>query len=570
LLNVNVDDFEVKMQEMYPKYMASIFDVMGISIKYELMPITRIHLYSDNAGEPEPTGSIIYVYIFGLVALFLILIATMNYMNLATARSARRAKEIGLRKVVGSSRGALILQFLIESITLTVISLIICSLLMILLLPSFNLLAGKTFDASILVAPVVLVSIIGLIILIGVISGCYPAFYLSKFSPIMVMKTGSISSKSGSLLRKTLVVLQFSISIAMIVCTLVVYSQLDHLGNMDQGWNMENVICLSLPNNEEPQNMTLLKQSLLNGTDILSAGSTKNHIGEGSGKGVFFMETSEGMLERGVNWTHIDHDFIETMDIQMVKGRDFSKDIPSDIRLGVIINQTLANRMGWKEPLGKKVERGHEGRLRANVVGVIKDYHQTGMYNEVESLLMQYRVDNPILYVKLRSNTVEALAFVEEVWSDIFPDHPFNYEFINESFEEQFTADRCRGTVFTLFTALAIFIACLGLFGLVSYEVEKRKREIGIRKILGASAGAIVRLISKEFLFLIIISMAIAFPISWYFMNNWLDNFVYSISMGFMLFAIPGLIALVLTVVTVSYQALQAANTNPVDTIKNI
>ncbi len=567
--NVNVDDFEVKMQEMYTKYMAPIFEEMGISIEYELMPITRIHLDSNNAGEPEPTGSMVYVYIFGLVALFLILIAAMNYMNLATARSSRRAREVGLRKVVGSSRGALIAQFLIESITLTVISLIICSVFLILFLPSFNQIAGKNFDISIIATPVVLASIISIVVLVGILGGSYPAFYLSKFSPVHVLKSASGSSKSGSFIRKILVIVQFSISIAMIVCTLVVYSQLNYLRNKDQGWNMENIISLTLPNGEAPPNMTLLKQNLIKGTDILSVGATNTPIGEGTGKGLFIIETSDGMAPRGVNWASIDPGFIKTLDIQMVQGRDFSKDIPSDIRKGVLVNQTLADRMGWEEPLGKKVERGNENRLRADVVGVIKDYHQTGMYNEVESLLMTYRVDNPILYVKLGDNTKEALEFAEKVWSEVFSNHPFNYEFLNERFEQQFTTDINRRTVFTLFTALAIFIACLGLFGLASFTVEKRTREIGIRKVMGASEGDIVQLISREFLILIIISMVIAFPVSWYFMNNWLENYVYSISLGFMLFLIPGLIAIVLTAITISFHAYKAAITNPAETIKN-
>ncbi len=567
--NVNVDDFQVKMQEMYTKYMAPIFEEMGITIEYELEPIKRIHLYSDNAQEPEPTGSMVYVYIFGLVALFLILIAAMNYMNLATARSARRAREVGLRKVVGSSRGALIAQFLTESTTLTIISLIISSVLMILLLPSFNQIAGKSFNASILVAPVVLSSIIGLIILVGILGGSYPAFYLSKFSPAHVMKSESGSSKSGSFMRKILVVVQFSISIAMIVCTLVVYSQLKHLRNKDQGWNMDNVISLNLPNGEAPPQMTLLKQKLLKGTDILNVGATNTPIGEGSGKVLFNIETSDGMAQRGVNFAVIDHDFIETLDIQMVEGRDFSEDIPSDTLMGVLVNQTLAERMGWEEPIGKKVELGDENTIRADVVGVMKDYHQTGMYNEVESLLMIYRVDVTILYVKLGNNTNASLEFCEQSWNEVFPNHPFNYEFLEERFEEQFTADKNRGTVFTLFTALAIFIACLGLFGLASFTVEKRTGEIGIRKVLGATERAIVSLISKEFLVLITISMIIAFPVSWYFMKNWLENYVYSISLGFMLFFIPGLIAIVLTAITISFHAYKAASTNPADTIKN-
>ena len=568
--NVNVKDFEVKMQEMYTKYMAPIFEEMEITVEYELVPITDIHLHSDIAGEPEPTGSITYVYIFGLVALILVLIAAMNYMNLATARSARRAREVGLRKVVGSSRRALIFQFLSESVILTILALLISGVLMMLLMPSFNHITGKSFDLSILLTPIVLVSMFGLIILVGILGGSYPAFYLSRFSPVSVMQSDSGSSKSGSFMRKILVVFQFTISIAMIVCTLVVYSQLNHLRNKDQGWDMENVISIQLPDGEAPPQLTLLKQNLLKSTEILSVGATNTRMGEGSSKVIMNIETSEGMAPRGVNFGVIDHDFVETLGIEMIEGREFNQDMPSDTLLGVIVNQTLADRLGWDEPLGKKVELGDENTLRADVIGVMKDYHQTGMYNEVESLMMIYRIDLNILYVKLGENTGSALAFAEQSWGEVFPNHPFTYEFLNERFEQQFVADKNRGKVFTIFTALAIFIACLGLFGLASFTVEKRTAEIGIRKVLGASEGVIVRLISKEFLILVIISMAIAFPISWYVMSNWLENYVYSISLGFMMFFIPGLIAVVLTLLTISYHAYRAAITNPADTLSSV
>ena len=566
--NVNVDDFEVKMQEMYGKYMAPIFEEMGITVEYELMKITDIHLYSDNSDEPEPTGSMTYVYIFGIVALILILIAAMNYMNLATARSARRAREVGLRKVVGSSRGALILQFLSESVILTILALWISGILMMLLLPSFNHMAGKSFDLSILVAPIVLASIFGLVILIGVLGGSYPAFYLSRFSPVTVMKSDAGSSKSGAFMRKILVVFQFSISIAMIVCTLVVYTQLNHMRNMDQGWDMDNVISLQLPDGEVPPQFTLLKQNLLKSTEIVSVGATNTRMGEGSSKVIMNVETSDGMAPRGVNFGIVDHDFVESLGIEMVEGHDFSEDMPSDTLLGVIVNETLAERLGWgDEPLGKKVELGDENILRADVIGVMKDFHQMGMFNEIESFLLIYRIDLNILYVKLGENTENALAYAEQSWGEVFPNHPFTYEFLNERFEQQFTADKNRGKIFTIFTALAIFIACLGLFGLASFTVEKRTGEIGIRKVLGATEGVIVRLISREFLVLVIISMLIAFPVSWYVMSNWLENYVYSISLGFMLFFIPGVIAIVLTAVTISYHAYKAAITNPAETI---
>jgi len=568
--NTNVNEFQVKMQEMYDKYMASIFEAIGITIEYELTPITRIHLYSDNAQEPEPTGSITYVLIFSLVALFLILIAVMNYMNLSTARSTKRAKEVGLRKVVGSGRGAIISQFLTESLSLTVISLVFSAILLGLLLPSFNQLAGKSFGWEVLLSPVILYSVIGLIILVGVIGGSYPAFYLSRFTPIAAIRGESTSGKAGAIMRKVLVVIQFTLSIAMIVCTIVVYNQMNFLRNKDQGWNMENVATLILPNGEQQAKMVVLKEKLLALPQVSAISNTSSRIGEGSGKTLFNIETNEGMAQRGIDFTIVDHDFIETLDITVLEGRDFSPDRPADTLMSVVINETLAERFAWDEPLGKRVELGDENTIRAEVIGVIKDYHQTGMYNEVEALMLLYRTENPIMYLKINPDQVQSgLDAIGGIWSEVFPNHPYSYEFLSDRFDEQFGADKSRGVVFTLFTILAIFIACVGLFGLASFTVEKRTKEIGIRKVLGASEGKIVSLISKEFLILIGIAMLIAFPIAGYLMNNWLQNYVYRDTLDIYVFLIPGLVSILLTAITISYQAYRAAIMNPAESISD-
>lgn len=568
--NTNVNEFQVKMQEMYEKYMASIFETIGITVEYELTPITRIHLYSDNAQEPEPTGSITYVLIFSLVALFLILIAVMNYMNLATARSTKRAKEVGLRKVVGSGRGAIISQFLTESLSLTVISLVFSAILLGLLLPGFNQLAGKSFGWEVLISPVILFSLIGLVILVGLIGGSYPAFYLSRFSPIAAIRGESTSGKKGAIMRKVLVVIQFTLSIAMIVCTIVVYKQMNFLRDKDQGWNMENVTTLILPNGEQPAKMLVLKEKLLALPQISAVSNVSNRIGEGSGKVLFNLETNEGMAQRGINFTVVDHDFVETMGITLLEGRDFSPDRPADTLVSVVINEALAKRFAWEEPIGKRVELGDENTIRAEVIGVIKDYHQTGMYNEVESLMLLYRTENPIMYIKLVPDKIQsALDAVSTVWSEVFPNKPYSYEFLSDRFDEQFGADKNRGVVFTLFTILAIFIACVGLFGLSSFTVEKRTKEIGIRKVLGASERNIVALISKEFLILIGISMLIAFPIAGYLMNNWLQNYIYRDTIDVFVFLIPALVSIFLTAITISYQAYKAAVMNPAESISD-
>jgi putative ABC transport system permease protein len=566
--NFDVKSFEKKMQGMYENYMKPIFGPINITVEYILEPIKRIHLYSDKSGEPEPTGSITYVYIFAVVAIFLVLIAAMNYMNLATARSSRRAKEVGLRKVVGSRRGPLMMQFLSESVIFTIISLILSLVILAILLPKFNILAGKNFDIHTIFSPVVLVSALSIIIIVGILGGSYPAFFLSRYSPVIVLKGEITQGSAGSLFRKILVITQFTVSVVMIICTLVVFKQLNYLKTMDQGFDQKNVVYLRL-NGRMATKFQTLKQVLRENPEIKSISCTDTEIGGGSGKLIFNVETDQGMSQRGINFAVVEHDFIKTLGIEITQGRDFQQDMPSDTLRGVIVNQTFVKRMGWKDPIGKKIEAGDENTLRATVIGVMKDYHQTGMYNGVESLLLAYRINLPDVYVKLsgRDND-KTLAFIETKWKEVFPDQPFSYKYLTEKFNEQFEADEKRGFIFTLFTILAILIACLGLFGLASYMVEQRTREIGIRKVFGADEKVILRLVARDFVILVTVGIVIAIPLASYFMNNWLEKYVYKTSVGISVLIIASFLTLVITYITISYKAFQAAVMNPASSIK--
>jgi putative ABC transport system permease protein len=564
--NFDVKAFETKMQAMFTAYMKPIFGPLNIKIEYILEPITRIHLYSTKAGEPEPTGSITYVYIFAIVAIFLILIAAMNYMNLATARSTRRAREVGLRKVVGSRRGPLVLQFLSESVVFTIISLLISIIILVVLLPKFNLLAGKSFDFHIIYSPVVLLSLLGVILIVGIFGGSYPAFFLSRFSPVTVLKGEITQGSAGSLFRKILVVIQFTVSVIMIICTLVVFRQLNYLKTMDQGFDQKNVVGLQL-NGDMVRKYPVLKQVLSENQNIKYVTSTNTAVGEGSGKVIFQVETDQGMSNRGINFAVVDHDFTETLGIKILKGRDFQQDMPSDTLTGVVVNETFVKRMSWAEPVGKKVTLGNF--INGRVIGVMQDYHQTGMYNSIESLLLIYRPLNNVIYIKLSNNeTSKTLSFIESKWKEIFPNEPFVYTFLSERFNRQFEADERRGLIFTLFTILAILIACLGLFGLASYMVEQRTKEIGIRKVFGANESIILRLISKDFLILVTIGIIIAVPVAYYFMNQWLQNYVYKMKIGLPIFFIAALLTIVITFITISYKAYQAAIMNPANSLK--
>ena len=313
----------------------------------------------------------------------------------------------------------------------------------------------------------------------------------------------------------------------------------------------------------------VLKQLLLKNEDIKYVISTNTAIGEGSAKVIFNMETDQGMAQRGINFAVVDHDFIDALEIKMVEGRDFRQDMPSDTLTGVVVNETLAKRMGWSEPIGKKVELGDGSAIMARVIGVMADYHQTGMYNEIESLMLVYREYTNIIYVKLSGNNMEkTLSFIENTWKEVFPDQPYSYAFLKDRFNRQFEADEKRGLIFTMFTILAILIACLGLYGLASYMVEQRTKEVGIRKVFGASEGVVVRLISKDFLILVVISIVIALPVASYFMTNWLENYVYRTNISIPLLIFAALLTVAITFITISFKAYQAAITNPASSIR--
>ena len=313
----------------------------------------------------------------------------------------------------------------------------------------------------------------------------------------------------------------------------------------------------------------VLKQTLLENENIRYVTSTNTPLGEGSGKVVMNIETDQGMAQRGINFAVVDHDFIDALGIKILQGRDFQQDMPSDTLLAVVVNETLANRMGWQDPIGKRVELGDENTLRASVIGMMADYHQTGMYNEIESLLLVYRGLGNIIYVKLSgNNTEQTISFIESKWKEVFPGQPFSYTFLKERFKGQFEADEKRGLIFTLFTVLAILIACLGLFGLASYMVEQRTKEVGIRKVFGADEGVIVRLIARDFILLVSIAIVIALPVAYYFMNNWLQNYVYRTNISIVILVSAALVTIVITFLTISYKAYQAAILNPANSVR--
>jgi putative ABC transport system permease protein len=495
-------------------------------------------------------------------------------MNLATARSATRAKEVGIRKVMGSEKKQLIYQFLSESIVVALISFVLSLALIFLTLPYFNELADKTLSFNYIFQPAVIWSLVGIVVFTGIVGGCYPAFYLSGFNPVNVLK-GKLSSKGGStIFRKSLVVTQFALGIFMLISTLVVFDQLHFLRNKELGFDKEQLLRLELSGRDQFAKGGVLVDALKKRPEIVSAGMANASPGQGIGKNIFQVEDSDGkMVERGVDLYFADYNFINTMKMAIALGRNFSHDVPSDSLYGVLVNESMVKRMGWKDPIGKRFTAGPQGQFEKRVVGVVKDYHQRSLYEPIEPLIIILSEQfNNYVFIRARpGDFTKTLTSVESAWKDVFPTDPFSYTFVNQDLDSQYHADQKRSQIFTAFSFLTVFIACLGLLGLAAFSTEQRTKEIGIRKVIGASVRTLVMMVSKEFFLLVAIGLVIAFPVAWYFTNNWLKNFSYRIEMTqeWSTFLISALLAFVITLLTVGYHVIRAAVVNPVNSLRD-
>ncbi len=554
-----------------------IFDQFGIKIKYELQPILDIHLYSKIQDEAEAGGDISYIYIFASVAIFMLIIACINYMNLATARSVNRAREVGVRKVMGSQRRQLIAQFITESVVLAFIAMVASLLLIYALLPSFNTLANKSLPFSFILQTPVLLSLVGIALFVGVVGGSYPAFYLSGFNPVNVLK-GKVSARGGSVLfRKFLVVFQFAISIFMLISTLIVYDQLQYMRNKDLGFEKERVVRLTLNEGALREKAQVLVDRLKQTPEVTAVGMANTWPGQNIGKLLLKVEDNEGKLtDRGVDLYSADFDFVKTLGMHIVEGRDFSRDIISDTTYAVLVNESMVKRMAWDNPIGKKfifAGGGPNGTdIEKHVVGVVKDYHQNSLYDAIEPLMIVLDRNNNNVFVRTTEGDVrQSIAAIEKAWKDIFPTYTFEYNFLDADFNSQYKADEKRSQIFTAFSGMTIVIACLGLLGLAAFTTEQRTKEIGVRKVIGATVQNLVMLVSREFFILVGIGMVLAFPASWYFTHDWLQNFAYRIELEgeWPTFVISATLAFVITLVTVGYHVVRAASANPVTALRD-
>jgi putative ABC transport system permease protein len=545
----------------------------GNYFKYHLMPLLDIHLHSNKSYEFEANGNINYVTIFSFIAVLILLIACVNFMNLSTARSANRAKEVGIRKVAGSTQGHLILQFLLESVLLSFFSLLLALGIALLLLPMFNTLAGKELHAGMLFSGRFLSVLVALVFLVGCIAGSYPAFYLSGFQPIQVLKGKIASGFKGSWLRSSLVVFQFTISIMLIIGTLVIYNQLNYIRSRELGFNREQVLVIHGAY-EAGDPIKSFRQDLLKLPGVVDAtlsGDLPASSGGYSQNGWFRDPTMDAKRVTVMTTLFVDEHYIPALGMKIVKGRNFSEDFPTD-SVGIIMNESAAELLGMKDPINEKMYRPKDNNmtpLAMHVVGVVKDFNFNSMHEKVGPLIMQLADNRGKMAIRLRPGTATAMVHqIEARWQTMAHGLPFSYTFMDNDFNNLYHAEQQTGQVFITFAIFAILIACLGLFGLVTYAAEQRMKEIGVRKVLGAKVSGIVALLSKDFTRLVVISALIAFPLAWWGMNQWLQSFAYRIGVSWWIFLVAGSAAMLIALLTVSTQAVRAALANPVKSLR--
>ena len=529
-----------------------------------LQPLTSIHLHSKLKDEITANSDATYSYILSTVALFILLIACINFMNLATARSARRAREIGMRKVLGAHRGQLMRQFLGESMVFSLVSFLLAGALVYLLLPLFSDLAGAALSLSQDVG-FTLVVFVGIALFVGLVAGSYPAFYLSAAEPVKVLKEALGAGRRGGLFRKILVVLQFAVSIVLIIGTVVISNQLDFFRNTTLGFDGEQVIVIPLRDRAAMRDkMPSLKEALKQNPQVVAVSAASSTPGTESH--MTFPFRAEGMDEAIQLPTFlIDLDFADTYDLQIVQGRDLTDRLASDSTQALLINEQAARHLGFEDAVGKRIEFGQQ----ATVVGVVKDFQFQSLHRPVEPLVLAPFPFYRFLAIKIRPQRVpETLASIEEVWSQFAPERPFEYSFLDETIDEQYKAEAGLGKIFGYFSGLAVLIACLGLFGLASFTAERRTKEIGLRKVLGASTEKIVVLVSMDFIKLVVIAFLVAAPVAYLVMNRWLESFAHRVDVSLVTFVIAGVGAFVIAGLTVSYQSIKAALTNPVETLR--
>jgi putative ABC transport system permease protein len=572
LLKKGVDHkaFSIKITQFYGKYIGDLFNIWRSIYFYKLQPLRDIHLRSNLQDEIAATGNITQVYIFSIIGIFILLLAVINYINLATARSAGRAKEVGIKKVVGAGKKQLILQYLSESVLTAVIALLISFLFSFLLQPFFYQVTGK--NLSLFSSPLLLVFLLGVTFFLGMLAGFYPAIILSAFKPVMVLKGSFKSSDKGIVLRRALVVLQFVITLILITGIVIIYSQMSFIKHKGLGYNKDALLFLKVNGNTDViKGYNAFKNELKTSPLISDMAVSNSLIVGGLGKGGSETADIEGNpLQVNTSRLRVDTGYFDVHGIKLLAGKNFTQHYFGDTVRQVILNEMAVKKFGWKNreaAIGKPFKMGGKKGI---VVGVTNDFHFNSLQQPIEPLAI-YPLDDRFSRITLKVDIKKAgqsIPLIENTWKKHFPSALFDYDFVSQQIKKQYQAEERFSKIFLYFSILSLLIACLGLYGLISYTIFQKTKEIGIRKVLGASVHGIVLLLSKDFLKLVTVALLVASPIAWFFMNQWLHDFAYRINIGWWVFVVAGLFAVVIAFITISFQAIKAATANPVKNLR--
>lgn len=564
--SVNPKDLESKFPAFIEKRTGDQMRQSQMFVTLFLEPFSDVYLKSSR-GE-NITGNINNVYIFSIIGIFILLIASINYINLATARSVERAREVGIRKVVGAQKNQLAFQFISESVVVCLLAFLLAVGLTALSLPYFNALAGKTVSSGIFTEPVNILYLFLIALSIGVVAGIYPAIVLSSFRPVSVLKGSFAKGSKGVLLRKSLVVVQFTISIALIIGTIIIYNQMQYMRNQDLGFNKEHtlVIPTQIGNSQDA-----LKTSISAIPGVKGIALASSVPGSGNPAAYSEIENQNGDLQvANLDLYFVNEDYIPQLGMEVVAGRAFSRDFASDSTQAMIINEKAVSLLGYTNPKDAIGARYQQWGSNGQIIGVVKDFNFRSLQQDIAPITMRLDPNSTnIMTVKIASNNItQTIGVIEKTWLSMMPADPFEYYFLDELFDEQYEAEEDFGNLFLSFALLAIFISCLGLLGLAAHSTIQRKKEIGIRKVIGASVGSIVNLLSKDFIKLVGIAFVISAPLAWYAMHNWLEDFAYKIDIEWWMFIMAGVIAITIALATVSFQAIKSATTNPVKSLR--
>jgi putative ABC transport system permease protein len=573
-IQLNEHTGERTLQEKIPGFLQKYFseEMEESSIRFEpyLQPVTSIHLHSDLMAELGDNSDINYIYLLAAITIFILILASINFMNLSTAKSANRAREVGIRKVFGSDRQQLVAQFIGESVFISLVALFITFFLIELLLPSFNNITGKSLDMQYILDWQLTCGFILLAIVVGIFAGSYPAFYLSSFNPIRVLQGRLRKGTSGSLLRNILVFVQFAVSISLIIGTIVLYRQLRFMQNRDLGFNQEQVIVASFRNPETRQKGLVCKTEFMKIPGVTGVSLTSGYPGGELSGTSYFPEgygNTDPWLIYGFN---SDPDLVSnTLRMSILQGRNLSHEYPSDTT-AVLINETLLRMLDWEDPIGMTIVTDMSDSTVLRVVGVLKDFHSQSLHQQINPVMIRYLVDDPrFMLVKIRNlESGDVLQKMQDAWDEINPEVPFDYFFLDQRISQFYDFEKRMGKILVYFTLFALFIAALGLYGLASFIAEQRTKEIGIRKAMGSSIGQISVVLSRDFARPVLLANLVAWPQAWFAMKRWLQEFQYQVDIPYWAFVAAGLFALIIALLTVNIQTIRAASDNPVNALR--